>query len=1089
MTSSTTHTILFTDLVGSTALRARLGDEAADEVYRAHFAALGRAIATHDGTQVKNLGDGVMAVFASVRGALDCSVSMQRATDRENRRSPERALGLRVGVSVGEVAQEDDDYFGTAVVEAARLCAAAAGGQVLVSAVTRLLAGSRAGHEMTSLGELELKGLAEPMATYAVEWRPVTAPQVPLPARLVGEPGPAFVGRERELALLTDASKQAAAGHRCVVMVAGEPGIGKTRLVAEHARAAYSHGVTVLYGRCDDRGGVAFRPFVEALRHYIRHTPDDELASALEDGGGELARLVPEVGRRVPGIPAPLVADPDTERHLLVEAVAALVARASHTRPLLLVLDDLHLADEATLLLVRHLVRSAEPAAALVVITYRDTDLRRSSPLVPVLRELRREPGVEQTELRGLGEHDVAALLEEALDHELGADELAIVPPLRRHTDGNPLFVAETMRALTAPADDAGAPADTTSLLHALATSRRVRDLVDARLAGVADSTRALVTGAAVVGDEFALAVAAGAAAVDVTTSLDAIDEAVAAGLVRAVPGSQDHFAFAHTVARTTILDGLGAARRARLHAAAADAVARQAGDDLESYRSDLARHLGEAAAVLPERRAEAGDALRLAAEQARAQLAYEDAAHLFAEALRFVTEPTARADLELAAGEAHVASSGMASGVAAFRRAAALAREIGDAERLARAAIGAATIWEAGTVDRDLVALVEEALDRLGPEPSPLRAQLLARLALELQADSGTERWLDLVDEATDIALKVADSGALRRVVEVLGVKGEPLDAVHTLASKLLSLAGKSEEVESAAWAQCHLSWWSLSVGDVAGSDEAMAEYGRAAQRLRKPRMLAYARVVEAMRATMRGDFAAAERIAADASKLAAAAQDPNTALVHTAQLWALRRDQGRLEELLPLVLMLPAQYPTIPAVRPLVALTLLEAGRPTEGAAELDRAVTAGLGTTPHETTHRLGLGAAAEAAFLARDPSAAEAIAPLLERLPAPTIVVGPQALWAGSVAYYQGVVAATLGDVDTAVIRLEEAQVVHERMGSPPWVVRAQHHLAGALVLRDAPGDRERAAELRADALSKARALGMARLVHELGALTV
>ena len=237
-------TILFTDIVGSTELSQRVSAEEADEIRRDHFSILRRAIAEAGGNEVKNLGDGLMVVFASAAGALSCAVSMQQGAEQGNR-GREHQVGIRVGLSAGEVTREDGDYFGEPVIEAARLCATCASGQVLAANVVRLMAGRRSRHTCHSLGELHLKGLVDPVETVEVLWQPLPetgAPTaIPLPSRLGRRPTAGVVGRESEMEAINEAVKRVAADEgRQVLLISGEAGMGKTTLAAEAARKARS---------------------------------------------------------------------------------------------------------------------------------------------------------------------------------------------------------------------------------------------------------------------------------------------------------------------------------------------------------------------------------------------------------------------------------------------------------------------------------------------------------------------------------------------------------------------------------------------------------------------------------------------------------------------------------------------------------------------------------------------------------------------------------------------------------------------------------------------------------------------------------
>ena len=232
---------------------------------------------------MKNLGDGLMVVFPSASDAVACAVAMQQALERHNRRGGE-LLSMRVGVAVGEATCEESDYFGTPVVEASRLCATADAGEILVTDMVRVLAGSRGGHRFEPLGPVQLKGLPDPVSVHRIGWESARS-EVPLPPRLTATSSVAFVGRRAEREALERAWKAAQQGDRQVAFVAGEPGIGKTRLATEVALAAHREGGVVLLGTCDEDLGLPYQPFVEALRHLVTAASSEELAAAMAERG------------------------------------------------------------------------------------------------------------------------------------------------------------------------------------------------------------------------------------------------------------------------------------------------------------------------------------------------------------------------------------------------------------------------------------------------------------------------------------------------------------------------------------------------------------------------------------------------------------------------------------------------------------------------------------------------------------------------------------------------------------------------------------------------------------------------------------
>ena len=266
---------------------------------------------------------------------------------------------------------EDDDYFGDPVIEAARLCAACEGGQILAADVVRAMAGRRSRHECNPVGPLVLKGLPDPVETVEVRWEPLggTATNaVPLPGRLSVRPAAGVVGREAEMATMSDAFKRVAGGEgREVLLVSGEAGLGKTTLVAEAARAAFDAGACVLFGHCEEDLATPYQLFAEALGHYVTHAPEDQLVAHVDAHGSELAGWSRRWRAGCRDLPPSKATDTDTERYLLFAAVVGLLVEVSREQPVVLVLDDLQWADKASLQLLRHLIAAEQPMRVLVL--------------------------------------------------------------------------------------------------------------------------------------------------------------------------------------------------------------------------------------------------------------------------------------------------------------------------------------------------------------------------------------------------------------------------------------------------------------------------------------------------------------------------------------------------------------------------------------------------------------------------------------------------------------------------------------------------------------------------------------------------
>ena len=778
-----TVVICFTDIVGSTALLQRVGDDAFDTLRRAHFDLLAREASAQGGEVVKNLGDGAMIAFAGASDAVAAAVNLQRAVEALARRQGADGIAIRVGISAGDAVQEGDDWFGAPVVEGARLCAAATAGQILVSQVVRLLAGSRGGHEFRTVGDLELKGLTEPLATSEVLWSPAAAHlAAALPGPLVPAEGDLpFSGRAQATEELQTVWKEAVAGGPRLVMIAGEPGVGKTRLVSEFARHVFDDGALVLLGRADEHVDAPYGPWREAMRGLVRAAPDDVLAAHCDEFGGALLRLVPELARRIDGVTHPVDTDPESDRLLLFEATASLLAATSDVAPVLLVLDDVHWADRSSLLLLLHLLRMDRLAAVTVVATYRDTDVDRTHALSSVLADLRRIRGARRLALSGLESDDVVALLTTLGGHDLDDAATAFAATLLAETDGNPFFLGEVLRHLTESGGlvrvdgrwRAGSGLADTGLPEG------VREVIGRRLAGLPDHTNDVLAAASVLGREFDVPMVAAVMETDVGGVFDALAPAEDARLISAVAGHPGRFTFAHALVRTSLVEELGTNRRIRLHRAAG--LAWEAVPD--PPLGELAYHFGEAAIMGETERAVRY--ARAAAEQALALAAPEEAAALARRALQ---------TLDLGSGASRercellllVARALADAGYDFFEAPAAAFEAAANAGEWTLAA-DAALLYGAGfaTVVHDDRALdqLERTLTHLGFDDSELRARLLARSALWRVIDPGDLASRE-AEEAHAMALRVGSEVARERAATALAVTQRNIDRARMLAS-----------------------------------------------------------------------------------------------------------------------------------------------------------------------------------------------------------------------------------------------------------------------------------------------------------------
>ncbi len=574
-----TVTLLFTDQVSSTETLAHLGDDEAARRRRAHFRLLSEVATSHRGHEVKNLGDGVMVAFASAVDAVACAIAIQQVVQRHTESERGGGLMVRVGLNAGEPFLDDGDYFGTPVVVAKRLCDAARGGQILATDLVRGLVGNRGGFEFRPVGPVALKGLPAPVTACEVGWEAAAQHPIPLPAAVLGAESSEFVGRGEILSELDRQWTAAVAGERRVALLAGEPGIGKTRLAAEFCRRAHSAGAAVLAGRCHEEMVTPYAPFAEALRHYATACPPAELAVHLSPWRRELAVLVPELGdgRSISVAESPPEAE--QERFRLLEAIAALLAGASLARPLILLVDDLHWADDASLLLLRHVVRATEDSRLLVLGTYRQTELDRQGPLAAALAELRRARVLAQIPVPGLSEAEVAALI--AARTGAGADE-GFAHQVSARTDGNPFFIEELLRHVE---DRSGAGLDAADL------PAGVKDLLLRRLRRLGPESEKALVFAAVSGREFELDVLARVLGVPDEGLAELLERAIAAHVLVEEAGSIGRYRFAHPLIREAIYGEVSATRRALAHRRIAEAIESVGADRLSGQAGALALH------------------------------------------------------------------------------------------------------------------------------------------------------------------------------------------------------------------------------------------------------------------------------------------------------------------------------------------------------------------------------------------------------------------------------------------------------------------------------------------------------------------
>lgn len=798
--------VLFTDMVGSTQLRTRIGDDRADALRRDHNALLGSAVTGHGGRVLRWTGDGMKADFATASAALGAAMDMQRAVaaygHRDDAVSP---FQIRIGVSAGEVVMEGNEAHGIAVIEAARLEPLAAPGEILTTDLARRLAQRRVAATFEEVGAFELKGLDEPVPIVRV----IDAagdPSSRLFSRTVAvDHRFPLVGRADEVARALERWSDARSGTLSTLFVAGPSGIGKSRLVAQVADRAHAEGAVVLAGSCDSDLAVPYEPFAMAFAEAA--ATDDELGRAVASGAGALGALFPARRDRTDD-PGPAA------RFELFEAVSALLGRLADDQPVVIVLEDLHWATPPTVQLLRHLVRRTERTSVLVLASYRAEEVGPGHPL----HDLLTDPSSTSVTLRleGLAPSAVAELVAARAPY---ADDEHVEAFSRRIHDesaGSPLFACELLHhlATTGSLEGLVEQGDVTNL----PLPDSVRDVVEQRLRRLPDGADDLLSLAAIVGAAFDLELLATLTQRNQAEVLDRCEDLTRMALVQEVDAGR--FGFSHAVVRTTLVERQSASRQALAHRRIAEAIEALGRPD----HDDLAHHWLQAGVE-----DKAYESVERAAERDLEALAFESAADRYQALIHYhAGDPTgdarARARAWLGRGRA-VRALGQLEYTDAIEEAGRLARRLRDADLLADAAI--ASIWpgnfflRAAEVEHGLVEICEDALDVLPPE-DPRRVRVLAVLAAHLTFNPDRERRVRLVAEGEAMARQLGDPELIGTVLvaEYLSL-WDPTTSVRRaeIAPELGRLARASGDVDLAFFAGFLAAMGAIERGDLVGA------------------------------------------------------------------------------------------------------------------------------------------------------------------------------------------------------------------------------------------------------------------------------
>jgi eukaryotic-like serine/threonine-protein kinase len=868
---------------------------------------------------------------------------------------------------------------------------------------SRRVAGVPAALDALVLALLAKEPTARPASAAAVRDRlgGGRAPRTETMAAGEAEP---LIGRTSELARLDALAAAADRGEPRVAALAGEAGIGKTRLATAVAEDAGPRGAEVLWGRAAEEAA-AFAPW-QPLLHALRGPAG---------GDADLARLA-EGGA---------VGGPE-DRLRLFDAVARELERRAAERTLVVVLEDLHWADASSLALLRHVVGALRGARVLLLVTHRPGE-GAARPLAG----LEQDPRCEELVLRGLGEDDVRRLLPPEHD---AADIAAAV---HRRTGGNPFFARELVRLLEA---EGGGRA------HLDAVPGSVRDVVARRVDALSEPARRALAAGAVLGRAFGIGTLGRLVGDSPAAAADAVDEAVAAELLVEAPTHPGRHDFAHGIVRDAVYGRLGRRERTRLHAAAAALLRDGAGGDATA--ADLAHHSLLAARGGLGAEDAWGDALA-AAREAEGVLAHEEAQRYYAQALEACELGAAPPEAARAAAIAALAAACLGAGDVEgsrrrHRQAAALARRRGDAEALATAALGFAHLQPYGDVDRDAIGLLQEALDEQPPEDSPARAALLALLALRSDPVTAQHEREALVQEAVAMAARLGDDRtAIGAHVSAGMVEWRPERAHRRRAAveEVLRLSATARDDDAVLFARTHRFADALRRGDGGAMD---AELDRCAAVVRETRHRHHdwwLLVLRTCRAVHGGRLEEADGLI-DAGVTCNRSLTDDFEQEASVQRLVLSTLRWRPQEA-PLAALrgYAARYPRLPVWEALVAAAEWARGDAAAARRSLDVCLGGGLAAIRRTPDWLVCLSILADPVAGAGRPDERKELLALLE----PHAAVNPcfddpWVAW-GPVARGAGLLAAAVGEGDRAAAHLAAAVELAARWGAPAWELRA------------------------------------------------
>ncbi len=897
-------------------------------------------------------------------------------------------------------------------------------------------------------------------------------------------PAAAFLGRESELEAMKAAAAQASRGRGGLVLVGGVPGIGKTSLLERFARSISA--ADALWGRCWEAGGApAFWPWLEIIRSYVDRYGDHAIA-LMETGAPDIAHLLPELRQWLPksSVPPP---DPESPqaRFRTFDSVSRFLTAAANSHPLILLIDDLHAADDASVLLLQFLSKVLDKSRLLVVASYRDLEVR-SRPLLASFLGGPIAHSVPLT-LSGLTEAQVATLLASRLGQPIRAD---FARRVHRATDGNPFLVSELGLALQASTADGRLDP---SQLDAFRIPDRVADIVRRHLKRLPAETLKAVSIASVIGREFSLDLLRRLSGAHADRGISDLEAALLDGIIKDSLSAPGTYTFSHALVRETLYHDLPPGERLALHFATAECLEQK--NVAASVIFQIAHHYFLAA---PHKgAAKALEWALKSAETARATFAYELAAEQYQHALQMLDllppDETKRCDILLELADAERLAGKASEAISTFEKVETLSRTRGHWELVGRALLGIVEVMRDGALTHETLHVrVEAALQALPTTDTILRARLLAALLIAGYLKKSAAQRLAVYEEAIGMARRLDDPETLAMVLHSSHwtiSQGTRPDKALDAATELLNVAQRANHGEKLLDGKLWRASYLLTLGRRNEFDAEIQDYHRTAMRLHHPLHIWWAQVGSCNRAMMDGCIAEAERLAKEVLTSGLPLQGLIAESVFAIQLLTISLEKEgeprhqAIRDAMDIIRKILQLVPSHLAWRVPLIFAELEAGMVTEARTSFDRLANEGFEKIPDDQVLLGVLAVLGKVACTLGDRARARTLYDLLKPHAGRHVGVASVSAYWGPISYYLGLLAASLAEAETARRHFEEAITESTMMKVPVWVAWSEYECGNQLRTSARASERKRAKQLLRSALGTAQRLGLPRLAKQ------